>query len=78
VLHEVELLVRGRGPEVIPHDCQRLALLIALFIDHANARLLAERRIREYEIEATPGIGAKTVVDFHRRFDLAIGRSDAV
>ena len=52
VLDEVELLVAGRGPEVVAHDGQVLALLLALLVDDQDARLLAERRIGQHDVEA--------------------------
>jgi len=78
MLHEVELFVGGRSPEVVPHDGERFSLLDTFLIDHADARLLAEWRIGQHEIEASPWIGAETVVDLYRRFDLAVRRADAV
>ena len=43
VLHEVELLVRGRYPEVIADDRLRLAPRLTLVVDERHAALLAER-----------------------------------
>ena len=51
VLDEVELLVAGRRPEVLPDDGQRLALLLAIGADDEDARLASEGRVGQDEVE---------------------------
>ena len=62
VLHEVELLVAGGGPEALP--------LIAV------RRRPPERRVGEHHVEAIPGIVPQGVVDMHGR--VRLGALDAV
>ena len=50
VLEEVELLVRGRRPEVLPVIGQIIALLFTLFVRKDHAALLTERRIGQHVI----------------------------
>ena len=51
MLNEVELLVAGRRPEVVADNNQRLALFVAIFANHGDARLFAERRIGQHHVE---------------------------
>ncbi len=78
VLHEVQLLVRGGRPEVVPHYGQVLPLLLAFRVDHTHTRLPAEWRIRQYQMKPVAARVAETVVRPDGRFDLAICRADAV
>ena len=50
VLQEVQLLVAGRCPKVVPIDDQRLAQLIARIVDNRHAALLAERRVGQDDV----------------------------
>ncbi|MEJ2630491.1 MAG: hypothetical protein P8011_14860 [Acidihalobacter sp.] len=43
MLHEVELLVRGGGPEIVALDAVALPADLALLADDGRAALLAER-----------------------------------
>src|SRR2546425_5191534 len=52
VLHEVQLLIRGGGPEVITHHGEGLALLIPFLVHKHHARLLAKRWVGQHDIEA--------------------------
>src|SRR5579872_2220721 len=45
VLEEVELLVAGGGPEVVAYVGEGFFRFFTFFIDHGDARFLAERRI---------------------------------
>ena len=45
VLHEVQLLVAGRGPEILAHDDLVILLGVALLVHEQQALLLPERRI---------------------------------
>src|SRR3990172_2445268 len=51
MLDEVELLVAGRGPEIVAHDVLRLTAYFALVSDKGNAALLAEGRIGQHHVE---------------------------
>src|SRR5437867_2046416 len=58
VLHEIELLVTGRRPEVLAHDDLIVLLGIAFLVDEQQALLLTEWRIRENErVFFLPGCG---------------------
>ena len=61
VLDEVELLVAGRGPEVVADDHLRLALGVAFFVDEGDAGLLAEGRVGQHHVEAVARIGGEAV-----------------
>ena len=50
VLEEVELLVRGRGPEVVAVDHQRFLRGVALLVHDGDAALLAEGRIGQHDV----------------------------
>ena len=50
MLDEVELLVAGRGPEVVADDLQALPFLLAFLVDDRDARLLAERGIGQHHV----------------------------
>src|SRR5205807_2943910 len=45
VLHEVELLVGGRGPEVVPDDSEVLSAGLTVRAHHSDRRLASERRV---------------------------------
>src|SRR5450759_2603863 len=51
VLQEVELLVRGRGPEVLSQVAHGFGFGVTLGSDHLVGRLLAEWRIGEHYLE---------------------------
>jgi len=70
VLHEVELLVRRRRPEVVSDDHELLALALALGVHDRHRRLLAERRVRQHELEAVARVGLERVVDADRAVGL--------
>jgi hypothetical protein len=57
MLHEVQLLVAGGCPEVIPDNCRRLALDLALLRYKRDAGLLAERRVGQDHVEALARVG---------------------
>ena len=46
VLHEVELFVAGRRPEIVANNDKARLILLSFLVDHGHARLLAEWRIR--------------------------------
>ena len=48
MLHEVELLVAGRGPEVLANDDLVFLLGVAFLVDEQQALLLPERRIGQH------------------------------
>ena len=79
VLDEVELLVRGRGPEVRAVVGEGLAVGLALLVDHGDRRLLAERRIGDDDVGVQLRLVAQGVVDLDRR-PVVVGavRADAV
>ena len=61
VLHEVELLVLGRGPKVLPFVGRVVFLQIAQLIDDGDAAFLTERRIGQDHAEPFTGIAGETV-----------------
>jgi hypothetical protein len=75
VLHEVELLVGGGGPEVVALVDHALAVGLTLFGDDHDARLLAERRVGEHHVVAVGSELAQGVVGAHGQalLDLGVG-----
>ena len=67
VLHEVELLVGGRGPEVLTVVGQVVRLLLAILVGEAECALPTERRIREHVVVALAIVGHQRVVRRDRR-----------
>ena len=61
VLHEVELLVRGSGPEVVALDAIALLADPALLAHDGGTALLAEGRIGQDHVEAVAGIGGQRI-----------------
>jgi hypothetical protein len=61
VLHEVELLVAGGGPEVVALDHVLLGADFAFGAGDHRAALLAEGRIRQHHVEALAGVGRQRV-----------------
>ena len=57
VLHEIELLVRGRRPEILTVVSQVVLFLSAFLVREAHGTLFAEWRISEHIVEAFAGIG---------------------
>ena len=53
VLHEVELLVRGGRPEILPVVGEVVGFLLALLVGEAHRAFLAEGRIGEDVVEAS-------------------------
>jgi hypothetical protein len=51
VLYEVELLVRGGGPEISALDAVALLADLAFFANDGGAALLAEGRIGQHQIK---------------------------
>ncbi len=45
MLHEVELLIAGRGPEILAEDHLVVLLGVALLVHEKQTLLLAERRV---------------------------------
>ena len=75
VLQELELLVARGCPEVITDVSQRLFALIAFFIDHGNALLLPERRIRQHHFVGHSRLFRQAV---YAAIDRAVVAADAV
>ena len=73
VLNEIELLVGGRRPEVLPVIGQVVRLFLAFIVGEAHGAFFAERRIGEDIIEALRWTAHKRVVrrDQHVAVDLA-------
>lgn len=61
MLHEIELLVRSRRPEIIALDNVALTTGLALLADNRGAAFLAERRVGQHQIEAIAGISGRWV-----------------
>ena len=78
VLDEVELLVRGRRPEVGAVVGERLAVGLALLVDDRDGRLLAEGRIGDHDVDVVAGLVAQGVVGADRRLAACRRRADAV
>jgi len=76
VLDEVELLVRCGDPEVRTVIDQCLLVGVALFVDHGDRRLLAERRIGQHDIGVLVGFVAKRVLGLDRRLAIVVIGSD--
>ena len=57
VLREIELLVRGAGPEVLTVVGQLVLLLFSLLVCEGHGAILAEGRIGQHVVEALVGIG---------------------
>ena len=68
VLDEIELLVAGRGPEIVAHDHLALAPRLALLVHERHAALLPERRVGHHQPEALARVGRQAVahVDWAR------------
>ena len=62
VLHEVELLVAGRGPEVVAHDGLGFAADFALVGDKGDAALFAKGRVGEHHIEVFAGMAGQRII----------------
>ena len=83
VLHKVELLVTGRGPEVVAADGGGLLLLRAVaavlfaVAHQAEAALAAKRRISEDHVKFGLRLGAEAIDDVDRRL-LGLLIADAV
>ena len=67
MLHEVKLLVRGGGPEILTVVGQVVCLLLPLLVGEAHGALLAERWIGQHVVEALTGIGHQRVIGRNRR-----------
>jgi len=67
VLDKVELLVGRRRPEIIALVGDGLAGGVAIIGDHEDARLPAERRIREHDVEARQAELAQAIVGTDRQ-----------
>ena len=61
MLEEIQLLVLGGGPEVLPFVCLILLLQIPLFVDNGNAALLPEGRVGQHHRKPFPWVAAKAV-----------------
>ena len=68
VLHEVQLLVRGRRPEILAVVRQVFGFLLAFLVGETHRALLAERRIGEDVIESERGRGDQRVCRRYYRF----------
>ena len=66
VLEKVELLVAGRGPEVVPMDRQAFLFSLAFLIDDGHTALLAERRVGHDHLVVFPAMATQRVADRHR------------
>ena len=73
VLHEIELLVRGARPEVLPVVGEVVLLLFSLLVGEGHGTLLSEGRIGQHVVEALAGIGHERIVrrNGRRAVDLA-------
>ena len=78
MLDEVQLLVAGGRPKVVAHHGQGFALGLALFVDDQHTGLLAEGRIRHYNIEPVARVSAQAIVSRYGRFGLHPRGSDAM
>ena len=74
VLHEVQLLVAGSGPEVGPLDDQALARRFARGVDEGEAGLASEGWIGQHYVEVDARMRAQAVVDD----DVGLVAADAV
>ena len=61
VLHEVELLVRGARPEVLPVVGEVVLLLFSLLVGEGHGTLLAEGRIGQHIVETLAGVGHERI-----------------
>ena len=75
VLEEVQLLVLGRRPEVLPLVGLIFFLQVARLVDDGDAAFLAERRIGQHHAESLAGVARQAV---HARCDRARVGVDAV
>jgi len=66
VLHKVELLVAGGGPEVVTLDGVFFGAGAAIFAHDDGAALLAERRVGQHHVKTLAGVGAQSVGHHHR------------
>ena len=73
MLHEIELLVRGARPEVLPVVGEVVLLLFSLLVGEGHGTLLSEGRIGQHVVEALAGIGHERIVrrNGRRAVDLA-------
>ncbi|HZL44698.1 MAG TPA: hypothetical protein VFC28_00595 [Opitutaceae bacterium] len=76
VLEEVELLVGGRGPEILPVVDEVVLLLLTFLVGEGHAALLAEGRIGEHVVETFAVVGDERVVGRDRA--LAVDLADIV
>ena len=75
MLQKVELLVGGRGPEIITLVTLALFRGPAVLANNGDAAFLAERRIGEHQLEALLGVGRERVAHHDR---LILRAADAV
>ena len=66
------------NPEIVADDLERLALLFALIVHDHHARLLAEGRIGQHQVEPVVRITAQAVIGLDRRLGLLARRANAV
>ena len=79
MLYEVELLVRGGGPEIWAVVGERLPAGIALRVDDRDRRLLAEGRVGDHDLRQRIRRVPQRVVGGDRRLEpVAAVRADAV
>jgi hypothetical protein len=65
VLHKVELLVAGGGPEVVALDGVFLGAGAAVFTHDDGAALLAKRRVGQHHLKALAGVSRQRVAHHH-------------
>src|SRR5258707_10977798 len=56
-----------KSPEVVADDLERFALLFALVVHGHHARLLAEGRIGQHQVEPVARIAAQAVIGLDRQ-----------
>ena len=76
MLHEIQLLVAGRYPEILPVVGKVFLFLLACFVGKGHAALFAERRIGEHIIISCFRSGDQRIIGRDERF--AIDVADVV
>src|SRR5436309_6661251 len=72
MLHKVQLLVAGAGPEVVAHDHAGLTLLTSLLVDKGDAAFAPKRWIGQHDIEILTRVTAQTIGDANRRLTVFV------
>src|SRR6266568_3216662 len=72
MLHKVQLLVAGAGPEVVSHNHTGLTLLVPLLVDKSDTALAPKRRIGQHDIEILARVTAQTIGHSNRRLAIFV------